>query len=143
MTLQSRIAWSGADLIYGFLSRILWPRCSAAAIVVRDNELLAIDMKDYLMLPAGGLEYGERFEEAAVRETFEETGYRVEILGEITEDINSVGGTEVIFSAELVGEEPEHSGSWGEPVWIDLDKVKDRNWRHNRDMKVVLDAKQS
>lgn len=143
MTLKSRIAWSGADLIYGFLSKFLWPRSSATAIVVQDSKLLAIDMEDYLMLPAGGLEYNEGFEEAAVRETFEETGYRIEIQEEIAEEINSVGGTEVIFSAELVNEEPEHSGSWGEAVWVDLEKVEDRTWRHNRDMKAVLDAKQS
>jgi len=31
------------------------------------------------MLPGGGLEYGESFDEAARRETSEETGYRIQV----------------------------------------------------------------
>lgn len=143
MGLKSWIAWNGADFIYGILSEILWPRCSAGAIVVQDGELLAVDMEEYLMLPAGGLESGESFKEAAVREAFEETGYRIETSEKLTEGFNSVGGPEVIFDAELADEEQKHSGSWGEPVWIPLDEAKQRKWRHNRDMKSILDSKQS
>ncbi len=143
MGLRSWIAWRGADFIYGTLSELLWPRSSAAAIVVHEDELLAVDMGDYLMLPAGGLEFGENFEQAAIREVFEETGYRIEIGEKLSENVNSVGGVEMIFDADLADKEQEHSGSWGKPVWIPLDQLDERNWRHNRDVKSILEGKQS
>jgi len=144
MGLRSWIIWKGADLGYGLVSKILWPRASAVAFVVEDEKLLAIDTGDFLMLPGGGLEYGETFEDSAEREAFEETGYRVEIKEKLDEETNSVGGAEIFYEAELLDEAQIHEGSWeGNPVWIDLDQIEDRKWRYNRDVKSLLDAKQS
>lgn len=144
MGLKSWVVWKGANLGYGLFSKILWPRASAAAFVVEEEELLAVDTGDYLMLPGGGLEYGEMFDEAAERETLEETGYKIQVKEKLGEGVNSVGGAEFIYSAELLDEERIHEGTWeGKPVWIDLDEIRDRNWRHNRDVKDILDAKQS
>lgn len=144
MGLKSWIIWKGGNLGYGFLSRFLWPRASSVAIIVEEKKILAIDTGNYLMLPGGGLEYGESFEEAAKRETLEETGYRVKVKEKISEKINSVGGVEQIYQAELLEREQVHDGDWeGEPIWLDLEKVGDRDWRYNRSIKDVLDSKQS
>lgn len=144
MGLRSWIIWKGANIGYGLFSRILWPRASAVAFVVEGNQILAVDTGEYLMLPGGGLGYGETFDEAAERETLEETGYQVEVKQKLRERTNSVGGVEVIYDAELLDGEQHHEGTWeGKPVWIELDEIEDRNWRYNRDMKAVLDAKQS
>jgi 8-oxo-dGTP pyrophosphatase MutT (NUDIX family) len=142
MDLKSWIAWKGADYIYGALSRIFWPRASAGAIVIHNESLLAVDMGDYLMIPSGGLEYSETFEQAAIREVFEETGCLIEIKKKLSEKTNSVGGTEVIFQAILVNDEKKSSG-WGEPVWIPLDELDDKDWRYNRDVKSIVDHKEN
>jgi 8-oxo-dGTP pyrophosphatase MutT (NUDIX family) len=99
-------------------------------------------MGDYLMIPSGGLEYSETFEQAAIREVFEETGCLIEIKKKLSEKTNSVGGTEVIFQAILVNDEKKSSG-WGEPVWIPLDELDDKDWRYNRDVKSIVDHKEN
>lgn len=137
---NSWIVWIGKNLGYGVLSKYLWPRTSAAVLTVENGKLLAIDTGDYLMLPGGGLEHGEMFEEAAKREALEETGYRVRLTEKLVESINSIGGVEFLYKAELVEEEPVHEGSWeGDPVWIELDEIGSKQWRHNRDVEEILE----
>ena len=55
------------------MTKPLRPR--ATAVVVRDDRVLLVgDQVGMFMLPGGGIEPGERPEEAAVRELHEETG---------------------------------------------------------------------
>lgn len=62
---------------------------SAGGIVHRDNTFLALRVREHdeIVFPKGTIEPGETPEQTAVREIFEETGYRVQILeklGEVT-----------------------------------------------------------
>jgi len=63
------------------------PRVTVATVVARDGEYLMVEerVRERLVFnqPAGHLEAGETLIEAAVRETLEETGYRVRIDGVI------------------------------------------------------------
>ncbi len=120
------------------LAKILWPPASAAAVVLEDGKILAIDTGDYLMLPGGTVKYGEEFEETAVRETEEETGVKIEILRKIKETVNDAGGNESIFLAKPVTRET--GNNWeGTARWIETDELKQRQWRFNRDVKSLVE----
>jgi 8-oxo-dGTP pyrophosphatase MutT (NUDIX family) len=56
----------------------------AGAFVCRDNKILFLNHKKYgfWLQPGGHVEPGETPDEAAVRETLEETGLKVEVVGE-------------------------------------------------------------
>ena len=57
-------------------------------ICLRDTDILAIEQRDpttkkrFWTFPGGALEPGETTEEGAIRETMEETGYRVSLVGQ-------------------------------------------------------------
>jgi len=59
-------------------------RKRSCAALIQNNKILMVkhhhDNKIYWTLPGGGLEANESYEEAAVREFFEETGLKVRIV---------------------------------------------------------------
>ncbi|ADV68637.1 NUDIX hydrolase [Deinococcus maricopensis DSM 21211] len=54
------------------------PRIGVGSIVLRGDEILLVRERGRWSLPKGGLEAGELVQTGAIRETYEETGLRVE-----------------------------------------------------------------
>lgn len=135
--LRSIFFWWGGHPFAVLLSSLVWPRATAGVLVVEDGRLLAVDAGAYLMLPVGGLTYGESFAEAARREAREEAGVEVELGSRLAEGHNAYGGVEVLFRASLVGGEPQPTVS-GDPAWVPLDRVADRRWRFDRDVEALV-----
>ncbi len=82
----------------GFLKDNKWFRYRAAAIIVEDESVLfACNGKDdYLYSVGGGVQHGERAEDAVIREVFEETGvhYSIDRMAVIHENFfNESHGT--------------------------------------------------
>jgi ADP-ribose pyrophosphatase YjhB (NUDIX family) len=54
-----------------------------ATVTVKDGKVLLVNSKyddgEYYLFPGGGVEFGETVEEGAIRETVEETGFKVKI----------------------------------------------------------------
>lgn len=76
----------------------------AAAIIVRDGKLLLVQRRVAegslsWQFPAGAVEAGETFEEAAVRETAEETGLTVEAVKMLGERVHPNTGRLVGYVA--------------------------------------------
>ncbi|MFB6204227.1 MAG: NUDIX domain-containing protein, partial [Candidatus Nanohaloarchaea archaeon] len=120
MSLISWFHWRGEEYLADVVSRIFWPPASSVVIIEREGEILALDAGDYLNLPGGHVKRGETFREAARREAREETGCTVEILEELEESTNAVGGPEIVFTGSIV--EESMRGSWeGDPVWVSVE----------------------
>lgn len=135
---RSWFFWWGGHPFAVALCRLLWPRATAGVVVVEDQHVLAVDTGRYLMLPVGGLRYGESFAVAARREAREEAGVDVETGERIHEGANAYGGVEVFYTASLMGEELAETVS-GDPTWVPLEDVADRRWRFDRDVARLID----
>jgi 8-oxo-dGTP diphosphatase len=116
-------------------------RVGAYAVCVRDSALLLVRFSrgGRWTLPGGGLDHGERPEDAAVREVEEETGLRVE-LGRVIGvdstrwDRGSDGSPidthalHIVYTAEVVGGSLRHEvgGSTDRAEWVPLTDLADR-----------------
>jgi len=89
-------------------------RNRAAAIIIRNGELLLIHRqkpgRDYYILPGGGVELDESFEEACIREVKEETG--LDVLGlQLVYRYFYRGSEEDYFITRVPTDEPVLGGS--------------------------------
>jgi 8-oxo-dGTP pyrophosphatase MutT (NUDIX family) len=94
---------------------------SAGGVVVRDGRVLLVhrDRYDDWSLPKGKLEEGETWEEAALREVWEETGLRCELGTFLGRTTYAPGGVpkEVRWWAMTADGEPGRSDEVDEVRW--------------------------
>lgn len=107
----------------------------AGCLIVRDNKVLMVKeahQKCYgkWNFPAGHIDVGETIMDAAIRETFEETGCKIKLTGVLPicvvhKDINEEPRLMIKFTADVIEENIVIDESEIlEVKWIDIDKVK-------------------
>ncbi len=109
----------------------------AGTFIEKDGKYLLVKenkgkIKGKWNIPAGSVDEGEFIEEAAIRETFEETGYKVEILdigciyNKVLNDNPIVG---IVFHARIIGGEIKYDKEEiSEVKWVteeELMEIKD------------------
>ncbi len=92
------------------------PNLFAAAVVLCEEFRLVLLHKreDFRIwaLPGGNLEEGETFEQGAIRETYEETGYHIEIDGYVGEYHHpQMRDVRYVYRGHVVGGKPIEKGA--------------------------------
>ena len=111
------------------------PHVTVATIVEKDGKYLLVHEHSSQRLvynqPAGHLEPNETLQQAAVRETCEETGWTVELKGLVgislyTSPRNQVTYHRTTFFAEAISHNPDQPLDQGieQAVWMSLDEMK-------------------
>lgn len=118
-------------------------RVGAYGVIYRDGRLLLTHWNQYgrtaWTLPGGGMEPGETPSEAAVREIYEETGYRARLDGVLDADgvviapedrllpgDGPMHSVRIIYRAEIEGGElvVETDGSTDDARWFTLEELR-------------------
>ncbi|WP_414049414.1 NUDIX hydrolase [Macrococcus animalis] len=117
----------------------------ASIIVIRDNKLLIVKSKSEQKwsIPTGGLEGNEIAEEAAVREAFEETGYRISVINHIDTTSKVVKDYEVtvdyflgeVISGEILVNDPDEEIE--EVKWISKNEMSSIEWLYPEDITLI------
>ncbi len=109
-----------------------------STITIKDGKILLVKSvygnEQFYLFPGGGVEYGETIEKAAIRETLEETGFKVEIIkpAYINEYINLKNKSKrvinIFFLAKIKCEKPhfkiDDSGKLKAVEWIALEELR-------------------
>ncbi len=115
---------------------------SCLACAIRNNLVLMVEQErgywaGKWVLPGGKLELGERLEDCAARECREETAVKVAITRQVkayaSYDANTEWDQQVIlicFEAQYVSGFPTVGEGVTGAKWIQLDKIKEMNWRN-------------
>jgi ADP-ribose pyrophosphatase YjhB (NUDIX family) len=117
-------------------------RIRAQSIVIREERILMIEVffqgHDFFCLPGGGVEAGESFEQASLRELSEECGVQGRIIRQTSHQFYRSGDESVSFLVDIqdqepvLGTEPEAEAA-GEPQpmiglhWLKLSEIPERD----------------
>ena len=113
------------------------PHVTVATIVERDGRFLLgyeeADGKQVYNQPAGHLDPNETLQEAAIRETLEETAWHVTLTGVVGVNLyeapsNGVTYLRTTFIAEALNQDTERSLDTGiiEAVWLTYEEILER-----------------
>lgn len=117
------------------------PRVTVASVIERDGRFLVVEERPetgrlVINQPAGHLEGGETLPEAAIRETFEETGWRFtpEYLVGIylwAHPNGQISYLRVCFGGTVHGHEPDSPLDEGieRAIWLNRDELQAQNER--------------
>ncbi|HET6397362.1 MAG TPA: NUDIX hydrolase [Pseudoxanthomonas sp.] len=116
------------------------PRVTVASVVAREGRLLLveerIDGARVLNQPAGHLEPGESLAEAAVRETLEETGWRIRLEAFVgAYQWTAPGGDQYLrfaFAGQALSHDPARPLDAGieRALWLSPDELRAQAARH-------------
>ena len=120
-------------------------RIGVGAVVFKDDQVLLVKrgkppFKGCWSIPGGGLEFGERLEDAVRREVREETGLDIEIGGLIgvfeamPDDVGQLTHTVMIdYAAEWVAGEPVADDDAADAAFFPFDEARRRlSWDETR-----------
>jgi len=123
----------------------------ATAIIIQNGKLLLMRRqkpgRDYYILPGGGVELDESFEEACMREVKEETG--LDVLGlQLVYRYHFRGSEEVYFIARVPPDDPVLGGSEAQcqsPTnlytfeWVDPERLGELNLQPVASRRICLE----
>jgi diadenosine hexaphosphate hydrolase (ATP-forming) len=114
----------------GVVRDVIGEIIKAGCVVIDLNKLLLVcdSTKTIYSFPKGHVEVGETPKEAALRETLEETGYKVEIISQLPDVVYKNGETDDairvnMFLAKPVEKIADHGDQISE--WVDIDRAKE------------------
>ena len=110
---------------------------AVGAVAFRGDEVLLIrrgkePLKGCWSIPGGGLEYGEKLEDAVLREVFEETGTRIRLLGllDVFEGLPAETGVPhmlmIDYVAEWISGEPAAGDDAEAAEFVSLEEAERR-----------------
>ncbi len=110
------------------------PHVTVATIIERDGKFLMVyeeaDGKKVYNQPAGHLDPNETLQQAAIRETLEETGWTVELTGVVGINLyvapsNGVTYLRTTFIAEVISQDTERKLDTGiiAAVWLSYEEI--------------------
>ena len=117
------------------------PHLTVATIIEKDNKFLFVeehtDGRIVLNQPAGHLESGESLIDAAIRETYEETGWKIVITGVLNinlyhSDQNNITYHRTTFIGEALNHDAEAKLDAGiiQALWLSLEELNARKEDH-------------
>lgn len=118
----------------------------AAAIVIQGDKLLMIKSKDTgtWSVPSGGIEVGESPEKACVRETWEETGFHVQVKQLVHIKNSAIGDYDVtthyylcgVIGGQIAYHDPDDSIE--EIGWKTVEELKNLQLLYEEDLEKFL-----
>ena len=111
---------------------------TVATVVKRDNSFLMVKEKEFgrsvINQPAGHVEPGEDIIDAAIRETYEETGWNVEYSSK--SEVSGITYYRLAFSAHAISYDEQASidPDIDEVLWLTMDQITSNSDSHRSEL---------